>query len=108
MWQSACRGSSRGKGQESFQGGNSPGMFQHGPRISQPEPASLGIPAASCLIDLCAATLTRQKYLVTHVHGAIFKVGNQQPPAVQHMELCSVLCGSLEGRGLGERGSMCM
>ena len=25
---------------------------------------------------------------------------NQQGPTVQHMELCSVLCGSLDGRGV--------
>ena len=30
-----------------------------------------------------------------------FKMDNQQGPTVQHMELCSILCGSLEGRESG-------
>ena len=34
-----------------------------------------------------------------HVHIAIFKMYNQQESTVQHMELCSVLCGNLDGRG---------
>ena len=33
-----------------------------------------------------------------HGHTAIFKVDNQQNPIVQHMELCSVICASLDGR----------
>ena len=41
-----------------------------------------------------------------HVHTAILKMDNQQKPIVQHMELCSMLCASLDGpqRGLGENG----
>ena len=35
-----------------------------------------------------------------HVHSAIFKMDNQQGLIVQHRELCSMLCGSLEGRGI--------
>ena len=35
-----------------------------------------------------------------HVHTAMFKMDNQQGPTVEHMELCSTLCGSLDGRGL--------
>ena len=35
-----------------------------------------------------------------HVYTAIFKVDNQQRPVVQHTELCSMLCGSLDGRGV--------
>ena len=34
-----------------------------------------------------------------HVHTAIFKMDHKQGPAVEHRELCSVLCGSLDGRG---------
>ena len=34
-----------------------------------------------------------------HVHTAIFKVDSQQGPTVEHRELCSVLCGSLDGGG---------
>ena len=36
-----------------------------------------------------------------HVHTAICKMDNQQGPIVQHMELCSMLCGSLDGRRFG-------
>ena len=35
------------------------------------------------------------------VHAAAFKTGNQQGPPLEHRELCSVLGGSLEGRGVG-------
>ena len=34
-----------------------------------------------------------------HEHTAIFKMDNQQGPTVQHRELCSTLCGNLDGRG---------
>ena len=33
---------------------------------------------------------------------------NQQGPTVQHVELCSMLCDSLDGRGVWERMDMCM
>ena len=44
------------------------------------------------------------------VSTAIFKMDNQQGPTVEHMELCPVVCGSLdEGElGLGENGNMYM
>ena len=35
-----------------------------------------------------------------HEHTAIFKMNNQQRSTEQHMELCSMLCGSLDGRSL--------
>ena len=35
-----------------------------------------------------------------HIHTALFTVGSQQGSAVQHRELCSVFCGSLDGRGV--------
>ena len=38
-----------------------------------------------------------------HVHTAVFKIGNQEGPTIWHMELCSMLCGSLDGRGIWER-----
>ena len=42
-----------------------------------------------------------------YVHTDIFKVDNQQGPTVEHIELCSVLCGSLDGRGsVGKTGYM--
>ena len=42
------------------------------------------------------------------VHTAIFKMGNQQGPTLQHRELCSMLCGSLDGRGVWGRIDICM
>ena len=38
-----------------------------------------------------------------YVHTAIFKMDDQQEPAVQHRELCPMLCGSLDGRGVWGR-----
>ena len=37
-----------------------------------------------------------------HVPSAIFKMDNQQWLTVDHLQLCSMLCGSLDGRGIGE------
>ena len=36
-----------------------------------------------------------------HVHTAMFRVDNQWNPIIQHMELSSVLCTILDGRGDG-------
>ena len=41
--------------------------------------------------------------LILHVHTAIFKMDNQQRPTVSHRQLCSILCGSLGGRGVWGR-----
>ena len=38
-----------------------------------------------------------------HVHTAVFKMNNPQGPTLQHRELCSMLCGSLDGRGVWGR-----
>ena len=38
-----------------------------------------------------------------HKHTGILKMDNQQGPTVLHMEQCSMLCGSLDGRGVWER-----
>ena len=35
-----------------------------------------------------------------HVHSGTFKMDNQQGHTVQQRELCSMLCGSLNGRGV--------
>ena len=35
-----------------------------------------------------------------HGFTALFKVDDQQGPAVQHRELCSMFCGSLDRRGV--------
>ena len=43
-----------------------------------------------------------------HVHTAIFKKDNQQGPTVQHRELCSMLRGSLDGRGVWRRMDTCI
>jgi len=43
-----------------------------------------------------------------HVHTAIFKMNNKQGLTVWHMELCSMLCGSLLGRGLWRRRNTCI
>ena len=43
-----------------------------------------------------------------HAHIAIFKMDNQQGSTVQHMEFCSMLCGSLDGRGDCERTDTCI
>ena len=34
-----------------------------------------------------------------HIHTTISEISNQQGPTVERMELCSMLCGSLDGRG---------
>ena len=38
-----------------------------------------------------------------HTYTAIFKMDNQQGPPVQHREFCSMLCDSLDGRGVWGR-----
>ena len=43
-----------------------------------------------------------------HVHSAVFKMDNQQGPTGQHKELCSVLCSSLDGRGVWGRMDTCI
>ena len=43
-----------------------------------------------------------------HVYIARFKMNNQKGPTVQHRELCLISRGSLDGRGVGENGYMCM
>ena len=39
---------------------------------------------------------------------AIFKKYNQRGPTVEHRELCSMLCGSLDGRGVWGRMDTCI
>ena len=39
---------------------------------------------------------------------ALFKLDNQQGPTVQHRALCSMLCGSLDGRGDWGRMDTCI
>ena len=35
------------------------------------------------------------------IRAAVFKMDNQQGPPGQQVELCSMLCGSLDERGVG-------
>ena len=42
------------------------------------------------------------------VHTAIFKMRNQQGLTVSHRGLCSMLCGSLDRRGVGGRTDTCI
>ena len=48
------------------------------------------------------------KHIWYPVVTAIFKLHNQQGPTVQHRELCSMLCGSPDGRGLWGRMDTCI
>ena len=43
-----------------------------------------------------------------HVHTAVFRMDNQQGPTVQLRELCSVLCCSLDKKGLFGRMETCI
>ena len=43
-----------------------------------------------------------------HVHTAIFKMDNQQGPTVWYRELCSMLCGSLDGKEAWRRMDTCI
>ena len=38
----------------------------------------------------------------------VFKMDNQQEPIVQHRKLCSMFCGSLDGRGIWGRIDRCI
>ena len=42
------------------------------------------------------------------MHSAIFKMDNQQGPTVEHRELCSMLHGNLDGRGVCRRMDTCI
>ena len=42
------------------------------------------------------------------MHTAVFKMEDQQGPTVEHKELCSMLCGSLHGRGVWGRMDTCI
>ena len=42
------------------------------------------------------------------MHTVVFKMDNQQGPTVQHRELCLMLHGSLDGRGVWGRMDICI
>ena len=46
--------------------------------------------------------ISLNSYLPTVRHTAIFKIDNQEP-TVEHVELFSMLCGSLDGKGVWRR-----
>ena len=50
----------------------------------------------------------RQGVWEGHAHAAVFKMDNQQGPPVQHVELHSVLCASLDGRGAWRTVGTCI
>ena len=58
-------------------------------------------PCRACYIEDILKIVLRDSR--TYVHTATFKMENQQGPTVEHRELCSVLCGSLDWEG-GLRG----
>ena len=43
-----------------------------------------------------------------HGHADIVKVNSQQGPTVQHVELCTMLNGSQDGRGIWGRMDTCI
>ena len=60
-------------------------------------------------MNLCLPRLERWlECLDAHTHTAIFKTGNQQGLIVQHMELCPMLCGSLDRREVWGSLGMCI
>ena len=42
------------------------------------------------------------------IYTALFKMGSQQGSTIQHRELCSVFCGSLDGRGVWGKMNGCV
>ena len=50
----------------------------------------------------------REGIIREFVHMAVCKMENQQSFPVQHMEFCSMLCGSLDGRGVWGRMDTCI
>ena len=43
-----------------------------------------------------------------HVYTTVFKMDNKQEPAVLHREICSILCGGLDRRGVWGRMDTCI
>ena len=61
-------------------------MVARGKKVENGELGSLGWPCTHCYIQM----------------------DNQQGPIVQHMELCSMLCGGLDGRRVWGRMDACI
>ena len=67
--------------------------------------------------ERCSQTLKANSWLLRrnmrgvwngYAHTAIFTMDNQPRPTVGHMETCSMLCGSLDGRGVWGRIDTCI
>ena len=57
----------------------------------------------------CRAVNAFVSLFIYHIHTALFKIDQQQGPTVQHREVCSMLCGSLDGKAVwGENGHVYM
>ena len=52
--------------------------------------------------------LKKRKVLIFSVYDVEFKMENQQEPTLLHMELCSMLCGSLDRREIWGRMDTCI
>ena len=71
---------------------------------------SLPLPHSILAISLPATPqrLQDHSHCEWHAHTAIFKMDNQQGHTVWNTELCSMLCGSLDGRGVWGRIDTCI
>ena len=54
-------------------------------------------------VSCCCSYYCFINIICVDVHTAMFKMFNQQGPTVQQRELCSMLSGSLDDRGVWER-----
>ena len=81
-----------------LKGNNTKELIYKAERKSQTQKTNLWLPQGKGQLGLWES----------QVHTATFKIDNQQRPIVQHMELCSMLCASLDGRGVWGRMDTCM
>ena len=42
------------------------------------------------------------------MHSVTFKMDNKKGHTIEHMKLCSMLCGSVDGRGIWRRMDTCI
>ena len=79
---------------------------------SEPQAGNMEIPIfCSCLPHWFMNTGSREGWGKGvgngHIHIAVFKMDHQQGPTAQHGDLCSMICGSLDGRGVWGRMDSC-
>ena len=112
----SCLSSSRG-------GARAPGCVDSvcfGSRAPEHSLSSCGVRGLSCSeacgiflyqeSNLCLLHWLRDSLPLSHQGSpltSICKMDHQQGPTAQHVELCAVLCGSLDGRGVWGRMDMC-